>query len=468
MTRTIGCIGLILGLTLMPFCLGINSEAQAQAAGRSVSSVQGYDLEMRTDNYAMAVGHWMTASFRAELENTGTVADSVDLDVLKDLPSSWRVVICVKGACYLNHAEIYLEPGEIESVGVDVVVKDEVGAGVTTFTATMRHDPSKTQSHRYGTFNSVPSILILDDDGGGIMESYLDTALNDAGYPAVTWDADSLGRPDEVYLGSYWAVCWTTADGDASYLTGSDEQNLMSYLDGGGNLFLASMGFLSSRPGATTFTTDYLHIDSWADDSGGPTEFGVPGDPISDGMTLPLAGGPFPPDSSDSIILATGADSVFYAVTGIQGLKVDEAGHKVVFLSFPLECVGTGDGDPNNQKTLVSRVVDWFEPARAGTGEPGLIPVGGFVLRQNSPNPFRAATTIGFTVPDPGWDVRLAIYNVSGQVVRMLIDRPFAASTNTVVWDGRDDAGRLVPSGVYFYRLAAGNTSLQQKMLLLK
>jgi flagellar hook assembly protein FlgD len=113
-------------------------------------------------------------------------------------------------------------------------------------------------------------------------------------------------------------------------------------------------------------------------------------------------------------------------------------------------------------------VVDWFEPARAEVVEPDIIPVGGFALGQNFPNPFKAATTIAFTVPDPGRDVRLTIYNVSGQVVRSLVGGPLAGSAKTVVWDAQDDAGRSVPSGVYFYRLTVGNTSLHRKMLFLK
>jgi len=109
----------------------------------------------------------------------------------------------------------------------------------------------------------------------------------------AVWDAFLLGRPGETQLKSYWGVLWTTADGDASYLTTGDEADLAAFLEDGGKLFLASKDFLSSRSVASAFITDYLHISAWAYDVGASPEVGVASDPISDGMSLDLTGGPF-------------------------------------------------------------------------------------------------------------------------------------------------------------------------------
>jgi FlgD Ig-like domain len=88
-------------------------------------------------------------------------------------------------------------------------------------------------------------------------------------------------------------------------------------------------------------------------------------------------------------------------------------------------------------------------------------------LDQNTPNPFNPTTTISFTLPERQLTT-LAIYDVSGQLVRTLVNNVRAYGKNLVTWDGRDDAGVAVGSGVYFYRLTAGKFSESRKMVLLK
>ena len=88
-------------------------------------------------------------------------------------------------------------------------------------------------------------------------------------------------------------------------------------------------------------------------------------------------------------------------------------------------------------------------------------------LGQNVPNPFNPSTRIEFTLTEPG-PVRLTVYDASGGRLRILIDKRRAAGEYSVVWNGRDDAGRRQVSGVYFYRLEVGDTRLERKMVMLK
>jgi len=98
--------------------------------------------------------------------------------------------------------------------------------------------------------------------------------------------------------------------------------------------------------------------------------------------------------------------------------------------------------------------------------EGSLLPEG-FRLYQNYPNPFNPETEIRFDIPRAG-EVELAVFNILGQEVRRLAEGDMAAGNHRVTWDGRDDAGRAVSSGIYFYRLKTGETSLRKKMVLLK
>jgi hypothetical protein len=90
-----------------------------------------------------------------------------------------------------------------------------------------------------------------------------------------------------------------------------------------------------------------------------------------------------------------------------------------------------------------------------------------FGLDQNYPNPFNPTTKISFALPQSA-NVRLEIFNVLGQAVRVLEDGAMDAGTHTVVWDGRNSNGGQVSSGLYFYRINAGSFSATKKMMMLK
>ena len=87
------------------------------------------------------------------------------------------------------------------------------------------------------------------------------------------------------------------------------------------------------------------------------------------------------------------------------------------------------------------------------------------LLEQNYPNPFNPSTTIRFALAAPG-DVSLRIYDASGRAVRTLVEGKRGAAVHEVTWDGSDDGGRQVASGVYFCRLKAGDLIRTNKMIL--
>jgi hypothetical protein len=91
-----------------------------------------------------------------------------------------------------------------------------------------------------------------------------------------------------------------------------------------------------------------------------------------------------------------------------------------------------------------------------------------FGLRQNVPNPFNPSTNIAFEVPDGGAQVSLQIYDVSGRLVRTLVDGYEPSGTRTVTWDGRNDEGQPMASGIYFSRMTAPEFSETTKMILVK
>jgi hypothetical protein len=88
-------------------------------------------------------------------------------------------------------------------------------------------------------------------------------------------------------------------------------------------------------------------------------------------------------------------------------------------------------------------------------------------LSPNFPNPFNPSTNISFALPMAD-HARLEIFNLKGQRVKLLLDARMPAGMSTVTWDGKDESGRTVASGVYFYRLHTNKQSLSRKMMLMK
>jgi len=100
-------------------------------------------------------------------------------------------------------------------------------------------------------------------------------------------------------------------------------------------------------------------------------------------------------------------------------------------------------------------------------GEEGSLTPRDFELYQNFPNPFNNQTIIKFNLRRPA-EVTLTIYNILGQKVKTLMKGRLNAGAQTVSWDGKDDKGNDLSSGIYFYQLRAGKASQTKRLLLLK
>lgn len=92
---------------------------------------------------------------------------------------------------------------------------------------------------------------------------------------------------------------------------------------------------------------------------------------------------------------------------------------------------------------------------------------GKFELFQNYPNPFNQFTQIGFTLGNSDF-VNLTIYDLLGRKIRTLVSENLTEGHNSVIWDGTDERGKEVASGIYMYELKAGDFSMSKKLVLLK
>jgi len=112
----------------------------------------------------------------------------------------------------------------------------------------------------------------------------------------------------------------------------------------------------------------------------------------------------------------------------------------------------------------------WYpqDPASAPEAPFDLYPLR---LHQNAPNPFHPSTGIRFAVPGATGSeavAKLAIYDVQGRRIRSLVNGPLPAGFHQVEWDGRNDLGHRVQSGVYYCRLSSGNLHQTKQLVILK
>jgi flagellar hook assembly protein FlgD len=154
------------------------------------------------------------------------------------------------------------------------------------------------------------------------------------------------------------------------------------------------------------------------------------------------------------VIVAAGA----YADVTIEG--------KATLASFILKVK-----DPVNLSVTIDNIMmlnsNFEKSIKAGiTSSAKIIPTE-FALLQNYPNPFNPSTDIRFDLPVVT-NVRLVIYNITGQEVRTLINGNMDAGVQRVTWDGKDNSGKNISSGVYLYRITADKFSQTKKMMLLK
>ncbi|MFH1679563.1 MAG: M1 family aminopeptidase [Candidatus Eisenbacteria bacterium] len=138
-------------------------------------------------------------------------------------------------------------------------------------------------------------------------------------------------------------------------------------------------------------------------------------------------------------------------------------GAKLVFLSGRPYRWNHDQLRSNVEHILSNFLGEPYNPTGVRDDAPGLV----YELGQNRPNPFNPATTIRFSLPVEE-QVRLRIYSTSGRLVRDLVDGRLPAGAHQVVWNGRNETGAATGSGVYFYRMEAGDFSDTKKMVLVR
>ena len=156
-------------------------------------------------------------------------------------------------------------------------------------------------------------------------------------------------------------------------------------------------------------------------------------------------------------IRLTGGESAIYAVSEIE---------RIGFEGEETLVVATGGGSDSYATESITRIEFLWEFSSVEDHEDAAALIQAIHLFQNQPNPFSPETQISFELPRDG-EVGLGIYSPDGRLVRTLVMGTRPAGRQTIRWDGLDDTGRKVSSGVYFYNLRAPGIQESRQMILL-
>ncbi len=150
-----------------------------------------------------------------------------------------------------------------------------------------------------------------------------------------------------------------------------------------------------------------------------------------------------------------------YLYHGVCATWIDNLIYKAFYFSFDFSQV-------TNENTRIFMLDDALEWFGTPTSNPGEVPAPAYIVRQNYPNPFNPTTRIDFNTISKNADTRITIYNAKGEKVRSLLNAKLPAGSHSVEWNGRDDSGMTVSSGIYLYRYQNGDIVRTRKMLLTK
>lgn len=366
-----------------------------------------------------------------------------------------------------------------------------------------------------------PSILLWNDFGDrGGMDEWFHALLYHGWFDGYNLDqyytnapssgvGNGLGgRATAAQLAGYSTLLYTAGDlasftisnGDLEGDSSPDLALLTSWLDSGGrHAFLTGDNLVSdlvqAGPAGTDFVTDMMqvgHDSSWLRDLIGgqysPTVRPTSVNPVFSSVTSWVAyGGCQIMNTFDAVTALTAGEriAVFTDETGADGgypysaatlaEGVGVAGtSEVISLPYDLMFVHTdpdeglkADATAAARTRLLGDVLARFgewtmgDPAGAGEALPSRL------AATNYPNPFNPITTIRYTAPRDG-ELTLRVFNLRGELVRTLINGRVEQGAGSMDWNGRDDRGSRVASGVYFYEVRMGGEAQVGKMALVK
>lgn len=335
-----------------------------------------------------------------------------------------------------------------------------------------------------GSTWSIPDTLSSPDGligNSSIEAARVNLARGSGGKMVATWfESDDAGIREDILMNQYDGSQWSD-EMFVSDTTTTNNRYSHAALDGSDNIYIVWRPFV----GGTTVSFLLMKHKAWNDTSWPAAADTVvapgyivarPTMVIDDNENLFVAyQRDIPADtvySMDEIALVASTDGGATWTNqftlsrpdhdgGYQGMdpRVTSAGIDLAWR----ESYRINQNDPDSLAIVYGHV----DLSIVGLEEPQTQVVEKFYLAQNYPNPFNPATQIKYSVNKLG-NYELTVYNLLGEKVRMLLSSQLSPGQYSVNWDGKNESGKVVASGIYFYRLSGKDLSIIKKMVLIR
>lgn len=323
-----------------------------------------------------------------------------------------------------------------------------------------------------------PQVALIDADaalsGDADFQEYYASALKDNDVVFAVWDIARDGLPAQDWLIAKPQVIWYTGNAQLP-LTQPVIDLLSAYQDAGGRLLLSGQDLMDGDEVQAAFLSEYCAVVLDEETTSNPRyAFGNPDHELmhaTDQFRINTHYGANNQTSPDVVTRLSYGEPLFqyprldYRSAGVTTVR---NGYKTIFLAFGFEALASlEDEGPTVRADLMGRFLDWFTLDYVGleSDSPALPRTP--QISALYPNPFNPEVTIEYTLPEE-MDISLTVYDVQGRQVAELTRGTQSAGQHALQWQGIDQTGNAISTGVYFCRLEAGDHSNTLKMVYLK
>ncbi len=406
-------------------------------------------------------------SFDAVIYNEGLLTDKYDINLSFDGPAGWVLEFTTENGTFPIGQTDSVEVASGDSTVVTVTVDPDGydGAGITTLHFESRYNAGNQGSVvMRNVTTSGNDFLVIDASEEGY-SSYVANSFDNVHTGTYGVVGRSALQNPSLDLSGFYIITWSAGISVPAFLP-EEITHLETYLDNGGRLFLNGQDIAEDifEPSglshhAQSFFNNYLYANYIDDNSFSFLMNGFAGDPISDGLSFVLNS---IYDKDPDVVGRYDtqyADSVFQYLSGpkVGALRVETADYRVVYFCFGFEQIPTDE----DRDTIMNRTMNWLLDGISSSGNNNYV-VRSFNLEQNYPNPFNPSTTINYSLASDE-HVSLNVYDIMGREVAEVVNEEQVAGSHSVSFDASSLA-----SGMYFYKITAGNFVSTKKMVLIK
>lgn len=395
-----------------------------------------------------------------------TAPSSIDIDIgiNGQIPSGWNVTAnCNSGTIPVNNGTATFTVTGQDSFYYNINI-DPMGISggmIVDADINLTSNPTISTFSQYSVTTNDVDILVVDAESENA-ETYITSSLSNVynGTFGIVNRA-ALHQPG-LDLSNFEVITWSSGMSFPAFYP-EEVTVLETYLNGGGNLFISGQDIGSDifestgqSQFAQSFYNNYLHADYVANSMNTFLMNGYDGDPITDGVSFVVTYVPNQLSLEEIAPYDANATPILKYMFGpsIGAIKAETNNYKVIYMGVGFEQIPSSA----TQDTIMARSLRWFNEVSTGLNTPNSMPTE-FSLGQNYPNPFNPGTNISYSLAEQS-TVNLIIYNTLGQKIRTLIsNKKQTANQHQIYWDGKDDFGNLISTGVYYYKLVARNNN---------